>query len=297
MPLAHWDEHEGRVPPRRAQPGRARRRERPGRGQHPAAAAPRRASASCRRTGRSSSSAAPRSAPTTRRAILLQNGFKARNLSGGMLSRAMLAEAAAQPHAAARTSNDQSLEGEQSCQQHTRCRDELHGARQGRQRTGRPAEGAVHEHAPGDRQRADPDHGGGLRGHRRLPADHPPGQVLRRADRAQEAVHRREPHRRQHGEHRQRRLHVSGMERGVDEGGEDRREVEDPGRPQGEPVGARVLGQVGAAAAGRRDLHQEVRLRSGPGLQGGAHRGVHVLAGRRRQPELSPGLPARASPA
>ena len=56
------------------------------------------------------------------------------------------------------------------------------------------------------------------------------------------------------------RLHVSGMERRVDEGREDRREVEDPGRPQGEPVGARVLGQVGAAAAGRRDLHQEVRL-------------------------------------
>ena len=32
--------------------------------------------------------------------ILLQNGFKARNLSGGMLSRAMLAGAPTQPHAA-----------------------------------------------------------------------------------------------------------------------------------------------------------------------------------------------------
>ena len=169
--------------------------------------------------------------------------------------------------------------------------DERDGTRQGRQRTGRPPEGAAHERAPGDRQRADPDHGGGLRGHRRLPADHPPGQVLRRADRAEEAVHRREPHRRQHGEQRERGLHVSRVERGVDEGGEDRREVEDPGRPEGEPVGARVLGQVGAAAAGRRDLHQEVRLRSGPRLQGGPHRGVHVLAGRRRQPQLSPGVP------
>ena len=121
-------------------------------------------------------------------------------------------------------------------------------------------------------------------------------QIIRRAkffdagDRAEEAVHRREPHRRQHGEQRERRLHVSGMERGVDEGREDRREVEDPGRPEGEPVGARVLGQVGAASAGRRDLHQEVRLRSRPRLQGGPHRGVHVLAGRRRQPELPAGL-------
>ena len=51
-----------------------------------------RASASCRRTGRSSPSAAPRGAPTTRRGSSLQNGFKARVLSGGMLSRAMVLE-------------------------------------------------------------------------------------------------------------------------------------------------------------------------------------------------------------
>ena len=46
---------------------------------------------SFRATARSSSSAAPASAPTTQRGILLQNGFKARNISGGMLSRSHLA--------------------------------------------------------------------------------------------------------------------------------------------------------------------------------------------------------------
>ena len=44
-------------------------------------------------------------------------------------------------------------------------------------------------------------------------------QIIRRAKffeqliEQEEAVHRREPHRGQHGEHRQRHLHVSGMER------------------------------------------------------------------------------------
>ena len=89
MPLAHWDDVGRRVPARRAQlPIGARRRERAGRGQHPAAAAPRasrRAAADreilviCR--------SAVRAYYATR--ILLQNGFKARNISGGMLARAM----------------------------------------------------------------------------------------------------------------------------------------------------------------------------------------------------------------
>ena len=50
-------------------------------------------SASCPATGRSRSSAAPRCAPTTRRASCMQNGFKARNISGGMLARSHRAEA------------------------------------------------------------------------------------------------------------------------------------------------------------------------------------------------------------
>ena len=81
--------HRRRLPARRAPAGGAGRRERAGRGQHPAAAAPRaprRAAADreiliiCR--------SAQRAYYATR--ILLQNGFKARNLSGGMLSRAMI---------------------------------------------------------------------------------------------------------------------------------------------------------------------------------------------------------------
>ena len=52
-------------------------------------------------------------------------------------------------------------------------------------------------------------------------------QIIRRAKffeqliETEEAVHRREPHRGKHGEFGQCRLHVSGMERGVDEGRKD----------------------------------------------------------------------------
>ena len=48
-----------------------------------------RASASCRATARSTSSAAPAQRAYYATRILLQNGFKARNLSGGMLSRVL----------------------------------------------------------------------------------------------------------------------------------------------------------------------------------------------------------------
>ena len=78
-----------RVPPRRAQPAGDRRGVSAGCGQHTAAGAPR-ASRRTPATGRSSSSAAPPSAAYWATRILLQNGFKARNISGGMLSRSML---------------------------------------------------------------------------------------------------------------------------------------------------------------------------------------------------------------
>ncbi len=84
MPLATGPR--GALPPRRAQAARARGGEGAGRGQHPAGAAsraPRRTAARPRD---------PRDLPLGQRAyyatrILLQNGFKARNVSGGMLSR------------------------------------------------------------------------------------------------------------------------------------------------------------------------------------------------------------------
>ncbi|MCK7517080.1 MAG: hypothetical protein MZV64_04855 [Ignavibacteriales bacterium] len=43
------------------------------------------------------------------------------------------------------------------------------------------------------RFRAGPDHGGGVRGHRRRSADHPPGQVPGDRAGAEEALHRRQP--------------------------------------------------------------------------------------------------------
>ena len=81
--------HRRRLPARRAPAGGAGRRERAGRGQHPAAGSSARASASCRsdREILVICRSAQRAYYATR--ILLQNGFKARNLSGGTLSRAM----------------------------------------------------------------------------------------------------------------------------------------------------------------------------------------------------------------
>ena len=90
MPLGHWDVAGRRLPARRARAGRTGRGERAGRGQHPAAASSARASANCPRDREIHviCRSAQRAYYATR--ILLQNGFKARNISGGMLSRAML---------------------------------------------------------------------------------------------------------------------------------------------------------------------------------------------------------------
>ena len=90
MPLSHWDSLERRVSPRRARAGGARRGAVPGAVNIPLPQLRARLD-ELPATARSSSSAAPASAPTTRPASCLQNGFKARNISGGMLSRAMRA--------------------------------------------------------------------------------------------------------------------------------------------------------------------------------------------------------------
>ena len=91
MPIVHWDGTGGGVPARRAQSAGTGGRVGAGRGQHPAAAAaraPRRTAARpeilviCR--------SAVRAYYATR--ILLQNGFTARNISGGMLARSHRAE-------------------------------------------------------------------------------------------------------------------------------------------------------------------------------------------------------------
>ena len=74
MPVSHWDAVQRRVPPRRAREGRARGGAGAGRGQHPARSSCARASTSCPATARSSSSAAPASAPTTRRAASCRTG-------------------------------------------------------------------------------------------------------------------------------------------------------------------------------------------------------------------------------
>ena len=60
-----------------------------------------------------------------------------------------------------------------------------------------------------------------------------------------EVLHRREPLCGQHGEFRQRHLHLSGMERGVDEGGEYRREVEDPRKSGRQTSGRSSTGTSG----------------------------------------------------
>ena len=81
-----------------------------------------------------------------------------------------------------------------------------------------------------------------------------------------------------------------GVERGLDEGREHRREVEDPGGPEGQRVGHRVLGETLHAPAGAGDLREALRLRSPPGLSGRPHRRFLQLARGRRQPELPQGL-------
>ena len=50
--------------------------------------------------------------------------------------------------------------------------------------------------------------------------DHLPGQIHGHAAGAEEDIHRRQPLRGQHGQHRQRHLHLSGMESGLDDRGE-----------------------------------------------------------------------------
>ena len=89
MPLSSLGLRGRRVPARRARAGGTGRGERAGRGQHPAGPAPPRLGELPRdREIHVICRSAQRAYYATR--ILLQNGFKARNISGGMLSRAML---------------------------------------------------------------------------------------------------------------------------------------------------------------------------------------------------------------
>ena len=76
MPLSHWDFNEVQVPAGCAPSGRTCCRAGAGRGQHPAGSNSARASTSCRAIARSTSSAAPASAPTMRRVSCCKTGSR-----------------------------------------------------------------------------------------------------------------------------------------------------------------------------------------------------------------------------
>ena len=76
MPLTHWNSGEDGLLARCAPAGRTRGRAGAGRGQHSAGSNSARVSASCPATARSTSFAAPASAPTTRRASCCKTGSR-----------------------------------------------------------------------------------------------------------------------------------------------------------------------------------------------------------------------------
>ena len=90
MPFSHWRRRTGRLPARRAREGRARRRAGARSASTSRWVSCARASTTFLATARSTSSAAPASAPTTPPGSWLQEGFDARVVSGGMLSHAIL---------------------------------------------------------------------------------------------------------------------------------------------------------------------------------------------------------------
>ena len=89
MPLSHWDSLDGAFLLDVREPVELAVENVPGAVNIPLRSAPLAPRTNSPATARSTSFAVPPSAPTTRRASSCRTGFNARNISGGMLSRAM----------------------------------------------------------------------------------------------------------------------------------------------------------------------------------------------------------------